>query len=382
MWAYIFFCALYRMSSGALLLVIGWSLATARGNSADALALATFLSFVPALLVPLAFKWLPRRYTGKAASVASFACLALLSLLVARNLHAPTALVTLFFLLWLFFFVLEPLVEAWFTVLAVACTEHQVNRMSSLSMTINQCCLMVGPVLAYAVASRIGTPQLVDILAGLFGVMALLNLALMPALTEQGDGANSGITTSGATDGSDASTIIPLALIWPVVGSFNFMVPVYFAMEANGNMAKAGIVDGCMGVGMALAGLMSLNRVLAQPAWRNGLAIATIAGGAAVWQIGAGDIAGCALAAAMLGCGFGAMRIGCRTYLARHFSAPAVADLVAKANAFSLLILLTSLLICKLNFAWSWVMPFVLSLCLVAMASLFLKERRALPIPQ
>jgi hypothetical protein len=371
MWAYISFCALYRMSTGALLLVVGWSLATGRSNNAESLALATFVSFIPAPIVPVLYRWLPRRFAGRPTAVACFAALPVLTWLSAACLQGRTALIGLVFCLWLGFFLLEPLLEAWFTELAQGLAADRINRFSALSMTINQCCLMVGPVIAYAVVSRIGATSFVQVLAGLFAAMALVALAIMPRLEHEARPA-----VNAAGERTSRQSLLPLALIWPVLGTFNFMVPVYFSMQAGGNMAQAGIVDGAMGIGMAVAGFISLNGFLALEKWRNGLSMLWVGLGAVVWWASAGRTVGHALAAAMLGCGFGAMRIGCRSYLASHFSAQEVAGLVSKANALSLLVLLASLMVCKIDFAWSWAMPFVLSASLVLAASLLLVERR------
>jgi hypothetical protein len=230
---------------------------------------------------------------------------------------------------------------------------------------------MAGPVIAYAVVGRIGAASFVQALAGLFAAMALVDLAIMLRLVDEARPAANAVNAR-----TSRQSLLPLALIWPVLGTFNFMVPVYFSMRAGGNMAQAGIVYGAMGIGMAVVGFISLNGLLALEKWRNGMSMLWIGLGAAVWWASAGRTVGHALAAAMLGCGFGAMRIGCRSYLASHFSAQEVASLVSKANALSLPVLLASLMVCRIDFAWSWAMPFVLSAFLVLAASLLLVERR------
>jgi len=362
---YMLFCALYRASSGALLLLIGWHLATAEANNFDALALATLLSFVPALAVPLLFKLLPVHGFSKQISAICFAALAAASWLVSRTLGDSSALVALMFFLWLLFFALEPLIEAWFTHLVDGQSEARINRYSSLSMTINQCCLMIGPLIAYGLVDLIGAVRFVEGLALLFGLMAIANVLIMPPVGAAEDREAAPVDRS-----AELRIILPLCLIWPILGCFNFMVPVYFALDAAGNMAKVGVVDACMGIGMAVAGAVSLSPLFARLRWRNYLSLLLVLAGTLLWWLSRGNIVGCAVATIMLGCGFGAMRIACRSFLAQNFLPSQVASLVSRANAFALFILFLGLLLSKLDFTLSWLTPFALSLGLVLAVSL------------
>lgn len=54
-------------------------------------------------------------------------------------------LILLNFVLWIVFFLLETSLELWFSELVANENEEFINKYSSLSMTVNQVALMIGP---------------------------------------------------------------------------------------------------------------------------------------------------------------------------------------------------------------------------------------------
>ncbi|MDW5470314.1 hypothetical protein SAZ06_01460 [Staphylococcus equorum] len=54
-------------------------------------------------------------------------------------------LILLNFALWIVFFLLETSLELWFSELVENKNEEFINKYSSLSMTVNQVALMIGP---------------------------------------------------------------------------------------------------------------------------------------------------------------------------------------------------------------------------------------------
>lgn len=165
---YIILSGFYRLLCGAVILAINWRLATQNDGDFGALALATVMSFVPALFVPVLAKRTLYQCSGsKLTAVGIFGvllCCMMLALFYKHNVY----IVILNFLIWTFFFLLESSWEMWFTALAKHYEDRAVSKFSSLSMTINQIALMIGPLCVPSLIGWVGDRLFYFVAAMLF----------------------------------------------------------------------------------------------------------------------------------------------------------------------------------------------------------------------
>lgn len=69
------------------------------------------------------------------------------------------------FILWTIFFLLETSFELWFSELVESQSEDFINKYSSLSMTVNQVALMVGPLFITFIVKYINLKKFLSYIA-------------------------------------------------------------------------------------------------------------------------------------------------------------------------------------------------------------------------
>ena len=79
------------------------------------------------------------------------------------------------FILWTIFFLLETSFELWFSELVESQSEDFINKYSSLSMTVNQVALMVGPLFITFIVKYINLKK-IFIIYSLLGSVAKLKI--------------------------------------------------------------------------------------------------------------------------------------------------------------------------------------------------------------
>ncbi|EFL33974.1 conserved hypothetical protein [Streptomyces viridochromogenes DSM 40736] len=352
----------YRFFNGVVLLLLNWHIASAQGGGYDALAISTTLSFVPAVFVPPLIRFTP--VTGGARTTAvglAGVCLTLLA--IAACYSQVQAVVALNFVLWIFFFYLESTWEVWFNDEAAGLDGVALRKQSSLTMTVNQVALMVGPLFTPLFTRVLPAAWVLVVCAGLFAVVAVFSLGSRhaPAATEEAAG-QAGPDTTGNLG---ARYLLAFLLVWPILGTFNLMLPLQ-ALAHGKSMLTVGILDMLLGIGMAVAGTF-LHRLTKSVALRWILtgAAAAVALAMAVWiavpVFGAPQM----VAIFALGCAFGSLRVILRSEAASHFTPRQVGAIVANANACSLLLLAAVLAGGRLFSEQIWLAPFVLTLLLV-----------------
>ncbi|MFH9422950.1 MFS transporter [Streptomyces sp. NPDC017529] len=359
---YTLYSALYRFFNGVVLLLLNWHIASAQGGGYDALAISTTLSFVPAIFVPLLVRFSP--ITGGARmTAAGLAGVSLTLVLIAAGYDHVPVVVGLNFVLWLFFFFLESTWEAWFNDEASGVDSVTLRRHSSLTMTVNQVALMVGPLFAPLFTRVIPAEWVLVACAALFAIVAVMSLGShRTAVSKEEAQTEDGPKSAG---GLSVPYVLAFMLVWPVLGTFNFMLPLQ-ALAHDGSMLTVGILDMLLGIGMAVAGIF-LHRLTSslEVRWVLTGAAAAVGAAIAIWLFipvfGVPQM----VAIFALGCAFGSLRVILRAEAATDFSPRQVGAIVANANAFSLVLLAAALAGGRFFSAHIWVAPFVLTLLLV-----------------
>ncbi|MFG0935264.1 hypothetical protein ACF91D_31950, partial [Staphylococcus sp. 231237_7MaSpsaltlick] len=110
---YLTITALYRFICGGLILIINWELANPESTSE--LAIATILSFVPAIFTPFLIKLFFKNYSGAGLTKLSFLILFYIVIVITVCYQNALQLIILNFTLWIVFFLLETSLELWFS---------------------------------------------------------------------------------------------------------------------------------------------------------------------------------------------------------------------------------------------------------------------------
>ncbi|MFF5843114.1 MFS transporter [Streptomyces massasporeus] len=359
---YTLYSGLYRFFNGVVLLLLNWHIASAQGGGYDALAVSTTLSFVPAVFVPPLIRFTP--ITGGARMTAAGLtgiCLTLLA--IAACWSQVHAVVALNFVLWIFFFYLESTWEVWFNDEASGVHGEALRKHSSLTMTVNQVALMVGPLFAPLFTRLIRTEWVLVVCAGLFAVVAVLSLGShRTATAAQEAPETAGPQRAGGVNGL---YLLAFLLVWPILGTFNLMLPLQ-ALAHGRSMLTVGVLDMLLGIGMAVAGtfLHRLTKSLDMRWVLTGAAVA-VAAAIVIWAVVPVFGAAQMVAVFALGCAFGSLRVLLRAEAAENFSPRQVGAIVANANACSLLLLSVVLAGGRFFSAQIWLAPFALTLLLV-----------------
>ncbi|ARZ67058.1 hypothetical protein M1P56_23605 [Streptomyces sp. HU2014] len=345
---------LYRFFAGTFLVVVNWQIATSESGGYWRLVISTLLSYVPALAVPLVI----RRITmsGQRLTVLSLLYVAVVSLVVSFLVENATALVVANFFMWVGFFSLEASWESWFN---EEKRRQDVSWASSVTMSGNQAALMIGPLFAPAIIDVVGTRGIVLALTAGFVLVAALSWAGVQAAVVAGTDDETEAAPS-AKPAAPLRLIATFALVWPVLGTFNLMLPLQVSDRGAG-LVTVGIVDACLGIGVIVAGVV-LARAKLPSAMLSTLVVACTLVGGVLWALPAGGAAvvTMALSTFALGAGFGALRIALREYTATHYDSAVTSQAVALGNAAAIPTLAVVFLVSGATQPLVWVAPFLL----------------------
>ncbi|MFC5723910.1 MFS transporter [Streptomyces gamaensis] len=359
---YTLYSALYRFFNGVVLLLLNWHIASSQGGGYDALAISTTLSFIPAVFVPPLIRFTPIA-GGARMTAAGLAGVSLTLILIAAGYDHVQAVVALNFVLWIFFFFLESSWEVWFNDEASGLDNATLRKHSSLTMTVNQVALMVGPLFAPLFTRVIRAEWVLVVCAVLFAVVAVMSLGShrTAAATEQ----TQKEAGPKSADGLRVLYLLAFMLVWPILGTFNLMLPLQ-ALAHGGSMFTVGVLDMLLGIGMAIAGTF-LHRLTERLGMRWVLAGAAVAVAAAIaiWLFVPAFGAPQMVAVFALGCAFGSLRVILRAEAASNFSPRQVGAIVANANACSLVLLAAVLAGGRFFSSQIWLAPFALTLLFV-----------------
>ena len=346
----------YRLFSGALLVSLTWTILNQNDGSYLPLALAIFCSFIPAFVTPMMIKRLSTRMNGRQMSSWFLVCLAALSLVagMARDITVGLLITNLF--VWLIFMLLEASLDMWFTQVQRGMDEATARRISGATTATSQAALMIGPLLAAG---------LMPIMSGMgFYILLCISFLLVSTVCYT----RRGSTVIEALEG-DASVapaklpltlFIPMVLIWPILGAFNFMLPQYVATHGWA-LFELGVLDAVFGMGMALIGVLIIlgNTGRNLLIFLSGLiALAVVA--ALMWFLVPDTLVLKALSLLVLGMAFGGARVHIRAAIAYRYSEAAVGLCVSRANALATPVLLLILSLQLAMIETAWLVPFLM----------------------
>ncbi|MFJ6485702.1 MULTISPECIES: hypothetical protein [unclassified Streptomyces] len=359
---YTVYSGFYRFFNGVVLLLLNWHIASSQGGGYDALAIATALSFVPAVFVPPLIRFSPIA-GGARMTAAGLAGVSLTLLLIAAGYDHVHVLVALNFVLWIFFFFLESTWEVWFNDEASGLDGSTLRKHSSLTMTVNQVALMVGPLFAPLFTRVMRAEWVLVVCAVLFAGVAALSLGSHRTAAATEESRKEALPER--TGNLKALYLLAFMLIWPVLGTFNFMLPLQ-ALAHDQGMLTVGIMDMLLGIGMAVAGTL-LHRLTKnlEVRWVLVGAVGAVTAAMAIWLLLPGFGVPQMVAIFALGWAFGSLRVILRAEAASVFSPRQVGAIVANANACSLVLLAVVLAGGRFVSSQIWLAPFALTLLLV-----------------
>ncbi|AMB87525.1 hypothetical protein AWM79_20400 [Pseudomonas agarici] len=352
---FLFCSTVYRLFSGALLVSLTWTILKQNDGDYLPLALAIFCSFIPAFITPMMIKRLSRHMTGRQMSSLFVLCLTGLALIsgFSRNFTLGLLITNLF--VWLMIMSLEASLDMWFTQLQRGMDEAKVRRISGATTATSQAALMIGPLLAAG---------LMPILTGIgFSLVLSTGFLLVAGICYTRNGLPMDVREKleGAAPARLPMTLlVPMVLIWPILGAFNFMLPVYVSNH-GWTLFELGVLDAVFGLGMALIGVL----VIIANTGRNLLvylsaltALAVIS--TTMWWLMPDTLFLKALSLLILGMAFGGARVHIRVAIACRYSEAAVGLYVSKANALAtpMLLLILSMQLAIIENAW--LLPFLL----------------------
>lgn len=352
----------YRLASGALLVSLTWNILNQESISYLPLALAILCSFIPSFIVPSMIRRLTRQFNGRQMSARFLLGLAILALAAGACRYETSALLVINLLVWLLFLLLEASLDMWFTQVQRGLAPAQVQRVSGATTASSQAALMIGPLLAAGL-----TPLLGDL--GFAMVLAAILMAVGVICHSAGQPPTTSDDTVNDTTAKELplALLIPMLLVWPTLGAFNFMLPVNVT-EQGWTLLELGILDASFGLGMALIGVLVTVGVSGSRlfAFLSGL-LAFSAAAASAWLLLPQDLLFRCACLGLLGVAFGGARIQIRAAIAQRLDEAAVGCSVSRANALGTPVLLAVLLIQLGAIASAWALPFLMVMLSIAL---------------
>ncbi|AMO76029.1 MFS transporter [Pseudomonas citronellolis] len=366
---------LYRLASGALLVSLTWNILHQHSVSYLPLAVAIFCSFIPAFVTPALVRRLSLRMNGRQMSARFLGGLAVLGVIAGLSRYQTIALLLTNLIVWLLFLLLEASLDMWFTQVLRGLPEALVQRVSGATTASSQAALMIGPLLAAVLTPLLGNLGFAVLLAAIFLLVAAI-------CYQAGGGADAppAKVRQASTPALPLSLFIPLLLVWPTLGAFNFMLPV-FVTQQGWDLFQLGVLDAAFGLGMALVGLLIITgasgpRLFAFLA----LLLLLSAASALAWLILPSQLAAKSLCLVVLGVAFGGARVHIRAAIAHRLEEAEVGQAVSRANALATPALLL-ILLAQFNALWlAWALPFALialSIALLMQSTLQRSQPRA-----
>ncbi|MFJ4193629.1 hypothetical protein [Pseudomonas sp. NPDC089534] len=345
----------YRLFSGALMVSLTWTILTRNEGGYLPLALAIFCSFLPAFITPLMIRRLSRSLSGRQMSGAFVLGLSALALVpgVSGDFTAGLLIANLF--AWLMVLLLEASLDMWFTQIQRGMDQAKVRRISGATTATSQAALMIGPLLAAGLMPRLSAIGFALVLSGGF-----LLVAAACYTRERLPEAAQAAREAAAPARLPLTLLVPMILVWPILGAFNFMLPVYVSNH-GWTLFELGVLDAVFGLGMALIGVLVIiaNTGRNLLAYLSGL-LALAVTATAMWLLMPDTLILKGASLLLLGMAFGGARVHIRVAIASRYSEAAVGLAVSRANALATPALLVILGLQLAIIENAWLLPFLL----------------------
>lgn len=346
---YLIITALYRFICGGLILAINWELASPESTSD--LAISTILSFVPAIFTPFLINLFFKNYSGSNLTKLSFLGIFFIVIAITMLYQNTLLLILLNFALWIVFFLLETSLELWFSELVENKNEEFINKYSSLSMTVNQVALMIGP-LFIAVIMKFIALFWIFLIYGIVYFLLHLGIKKVKLITHD-------VTCETAHTSKEPVKIVHYLigmLMWPILGTINFMLPTFTAYK-NREIHEVALLDSALGVGMAFIGIL-LSKYMSYK-WMNIFLIISISI-SVLWYYYEDTIIIKLLLMLCFGLSFGGARIIFRKIIVTEYASHTVKSVYSLGNALGLPILSVCIYLGMLNLDLVWLPSFIL----------------------
>ncbi|MCD8879403.1 hypothetical protein K2V73_08455 [Staphylococcus kloosii] len=358
---YLIITAVYRFICGGLILAINWELANPK--STIDLALATILSFIPAIFIPFIIAIFFKKQNGSTLTKLAMLAIFFIVLSIALSYKNTILLIILNFILWTAFFLIETSLEYWFSEIVSDKDELFINKYSSISMTTNQVALMIGPLFLSLIVNYID-------LTWLFLIYGVIYLLLCLAINNT-KCIESHINNTDNTKSKNSVKIIHYLismLMWSILGSINFMLPIFTAYR-NGAIHHVALLDSALGIGMAGIGIL-LSKYLNYK-WIDVFIIISIVN-TVLWYF-ADSLTIKLLLMLLFGFSFGGTRILFRKIIVTAYPSTDIKKIYSIGNALSLPILAISIFIGITNLNLVWLPSFILLLILLILLKIIKK---------
>ncbi|UXR77801.1 MULTISPECIES: hypothetical protein [unclassified Staphylococcus] len=358
---YLINTAMYRFICGGLILLINWELSDP--ESAIELAIATVISFVPAIFTPIFINTIFKNSSGSLLTKYSILMIFVIVFIMSFIYNETFLLILCNFILWSIFFVIETSFEFWFSELVEGKSEIFINRYSSLSMTVNQIALMIGP-LFVTLLTRFLSLHIIFIL---YSMMYLLIFFMTKV------GKNTKMNKMEYTEKSGSVKIIHYVismLMWPILGTVNFMLPIYTSYQHR-KIYEVALLDSMLGIGMAMIGIL-LSKFLTNK-WSIIFLLTSIVI-PIVWYIFEGILIVRLLLMLLFGITFGGTRIMFRKMVVVEYASHIVKKIYSVGNAISLPVLMLSIYLGVINLNYVWLVPFILLVVLLLLMNMNYKK--------
>lgn len=345
----------YRLFSGALMVSLTWTILKQNDGDYLPLALAIFCSFLPAFITPMMIKRLSSSLSGRQMSGGFLLCMACLALASGFSREFTVGLLVINLLVWLMILSLEASLDMWFTQIQRGMDESKVRRISGATTATSQAALMIGPLLAAGLMPILSPVGYALVIGG-----GLLVVAGTCYTRDRGPVGTEQARTMANPARLPLILFIPMVLVWPILGAFNFMLPVYVSNH-GWSLFELGVLDAVFGLGMALIGVL----VIIANTGRNlsvylSALIALAVFSTSMWFLLPDTLTIKAISLLILGMAFGGARLHIRVAIACRYSEAAVGLYVSKANALATPVLMMILSLQLALIENAWVLPFLL----------------------
>ncbi|KAB8032058.1 MFS transporter [Fluviispira multicolorata] len=284
--AYVLSVLFYRLANGCLVLAISWILLNHSQAAEKNLVWVVVGSFLPALLVAPLTNHIFKYFSAIKSTLIACISIIVFSFFMILFIHNPLIIIILNFLLWCVFFLLESTWEVWFADIVSGVKGDSAKNLNSLTMTISQVSLMLGPLLVGPSLRYAGQqgPFYTAIILYLIVISCILFYEFKYRLSKKiGYGTNSKKIQQKSIleiykKGPSLFLFASLIFIWPVLGMVNMMLPILGKNRFNGVIDKVALLDAMLSLGMAGAGLFLATFIGKKMFSSKGMCISSILG--------------------------------------------------------------------------------------------------------
>lgn len=364
---YIFLSSLYRFASGALGIALSWIVSTSQSSSLE-LGILIILTFLPAVIIPYIWKTKPNIDNCE---ITALGCLfsGILSIFIYFFTNKIYLAIILNTFIWIFFFILESSWEAWFSEISKKYENNDVHKYSSLSFLFNQLALMSGPLVLSYLTNK-NTKFIILISATLFilcaGLCFLVNKKIYSNCLNFNEENEKKIIPSQLRCYEylnqkllNMRVLFSLMLVWPLLASFNYMVPLQMVFF-NKSIMEVSYLDASIGLGMAAMSIIlgySIN--FSHTMFTKSMGFVLLFLSVILWYFASNMYFRC-LSVFLLGFSFNYTRIYIRKYLSSWTDAYEVGNFVSKANSFAFPLICVVITLQHYVGIINWFMPYFL----------------------